>query len=253
LTPSTGECPREENASTLSQILQVGVPERYCLSQKACLGILQRASARGKELPPLLAGALNAAAGTKQQTYILQGAMIGWSEKNGPQGSGVNKDVSFTLDATDRHAVAYGKDRLYTASKTSFFMSAHEKVADTLVATDYKDPPLINDKDGADYIVRRLTPTECARLQGFPDWWCNDLGTEKPTDEEMYFWYQVFETYRDVTNPGGKMKTSNQIRKWLQNPASDSAEYKMWGNGVALPCVVFVLSGIVYYAQKSGS
>ena len=129
----------------------------------------------------------------------------------------------------------------------------HEKVADTLVATDYKDPPLINDKDGADYIVRRLTPTECARLQGFPDWWCNDLGTEKPTDEEMYFWYQVFETYRDVTNPGGKMKTSNQIRKWLQNPASDSAEYKMWGNGVALPCVVFVLSGIVYYAQKSGS
>ena len=49
------------------------------------------------------------------------------------------------------------------------------------------------------------------------------------------------------------MKTSNQIRKWLQDPASDSAEYKMWGNGVALPCVVFVLSGIVYYAQKSGS
>ena len=198
-------------------------------------------------------GALNAAAGTKQQTYILQGSMIGRSDKSGPQGSGVNEDVSFTLDATDRHAVAYGKDRLYTASKASFFMSAHEKVADTLVATDYKDPPLINDKDGADYIVRRLTPTECARLQGFPDWWCNDLGTEKPTDEEMYFWYQVFETYRDVTNPGGKMKTSNQIRKWLQDPASDSAEYKMWGNGVALPCVVFVLSGIVYYAQESGS
>ena len=198
-------------------------------------------------------GVLNAAAGTKQQTYILQGSMIGRSDKNGPQGSGVNEDVSFTLDATDRHAVAYGKDSRYTASKALFFMSAHEKVADTLVATDYKDPPLINDKDGADYIVRRLTPTECARLQGFPDWWCNDLGTEKPTDEEMYFWYQVFETYRDVTNPGGKMKTSSQIRKWLQDPASDSAEYKMWGNGVALPCVVFVLSGIVYYAQKSGS
>lgn len=33
------------------------------------------------------------------------------------------------------------------------------------------------------------------------------------------------------------------------NPYSDSAEYKMWGNGVALPCVVFVLSGIVYYSQ----
>lgn len=179
----------------------------------------------------------------------LQGSMIGRSDKNGPQGSGMNEDVSFTLDATDRHAVAYEEDKLYTASKASFFMTAHEKVADTLVATDYKDPPLINDKDGADYIVRRLTPTECARLQGFPDWWCSGLGTEKPSDEEMYFWYRTFETYRDVTNPGGKMKTSNQIRKWLQDPTSDSAEYKMWGNGVALPCVCFVLSGIVYYSQ----
>ena len=117
------------------------------------------------------------------------------------------------------------------------------------MATDYKDPPLINDRDGAAYIVRRLTPTECARLQGFPDWWCSGLGTEKPTDEEMYFWYKAFETWRKATNPGGKPKTSKQVRKWLTDPYSDFAEYKMWGNGVALPCVVFVLSGIVYYSQ----
>ena len=55
---SIGEFPREENASTLSQILQAGVPEKYYLSQKACLGILRRASARGKELPLMLARAL---------------------------------------------------------------------------------------------------------------------------------------------------------------------------------------------------
>lgn len=47
----------------------------------------------------------------------------------------------------------------------------------------------------------------------------------------------------------GKPKSRNQIVKWLRNPHSDSAEYKMWGNGVALPNVYFVLSGIVYYAQ----
>ena len=58
LTLSIGEFPREENASTLSQILQAGVPEKYYLSQKACLGILRRASARGKELPLMLARAL---------------------------------------------------------------------------------------------------------------------------------------------------------------------------------------------------
>jgi hypothetical protein len=55
---SFGEYPNGENVSTLSQILQVGVPEKYYLSQKACLGILRRASARGKQLPELLKKAL---------------------------------------------------------------------------------------------------------------------------------------------------------------------------------------------------
>ena len=53
-----GEFPNEDAASTLSQILQVKVPEKYYLSQKACLGILRRASARGKELPAVLKAAL---------------------------------------------------------------------------------------------------------------------------------------------------------------------------------------------------
>ena len=95
------------------------------------------------------------------------------------------------------------------------------------------------------YTVRRLTPTECARLQGFPDSWCADLGTDKPTDEERYFWHKVFKTYAAVT--GCKMKSDKQVAKWLKDPYSDSAEYKMWGNGVALPCVWFVLCGIVWY------
>ena len=44
-----------------------------------------------------------------------------------------------------------------------------------------------------------------------------------------------------------KPKTDNQLIKWLKNPHSDSAEYRMWGNGIALPCAVFVLAGIVYF------
>ena len=55
---NTGVSPNEEKESFLSQILQVGVPEKYYLSQKACLGILKRASARGKELPATLQTAL---------------------------------------------------------------------------------------------------------------------------------------------------------------------------------------------------
>ena len=177
----------------------------------------------------------------------VQGSMIGRDDKNGPQGSGVNEDVSFTLNATDHHAVAYPT---YCTSKNSHFTRAEKELANTLVATDYKDPPVINDmQKEPDYIVRRLTPTECARLQGFPDWWCGGLGTEDPTDDDLAFWREVFETHRKIAGTSTKPKTDKQIIKWLKNPHSDSAEYRMWGNGIALPNAYFVLAGIVYYAQ----
>lgn len=58
LTLNIGECPREENVSLLSQILEVNVPQKYYLSARACQGILTRASRRGKALPDLLKTAL---------------------------------------------------------------------------------------------------------------------------------------------------------------------------------------------------
>ena len=173
----------------------------------------------------------------------LQGSMIGRADKNGPQGSGVNEGVSFTLDAADRHALAY-------CMTTGTYIQALEEQSPTLMARDYKDPPVVNETE-PEYIVRRLTPTECARLQGFPDWWCARLETDEPTEEEIEFWTEVFEIHRSVMGTSSKPKSRNQIVKWLKNPHSDSAEYKMWGNGVALPNVYFVLSGIVYYAQFS--
>ena len=149
-------------------------------------------------------------------------------------------DAMYTLNATEQHGVAY------SSSKASFFTSAEKELANTLVATDYKDPPIVNDEDDADYIVRRLTPTECARLQGFPDWWCDELATQEPTQADIDYWKEVFETHRKVMGASSKPKSESQIIKWLKDPHSDSAEYKMWGNGVALPNVFFVLSGIVW-------
>ena len=171
----------------------------------------------------------------------LQGSMIGRADKNGPQGSGVNEDVSFTLDAADRHAVAY-------CMTTGNYTQTLKEQSPTLMARDYKDPPVVNETE-PEYIVRRLTPTECARLQGFPDWWCAGLGTDEPSEDEIEFWTEVFEIHRLVVGTSSRPKSRNQIVKWLKDPHSDSAEYKMWGNGVALPNVYFVLSGIVYYAQ----
>lgn len=138
----------------------------------------------------------------------------------------------------------HSQDTRYTFNQgqnAKFAPTFEEELQPTLVA---KGPGAIQ----SGYTVRRLTPTECARLQGFPDNWCADLGTEKPSDEEMYFWHKVFKTYSEVT--GCKMKSDKQVAKWLKDPYSDSAEYKMWGNGVALPCVWFVLCGIVWYAQS---
>ena len=57
-THNISESLREENASTLSQILMAQVPEKYYLSPKASLGILRRASSRGKQLPEVLRKAL---------------------------------------------------------------------------------------------------------------------------------------------------------------------------------------------------
>ena len=173
----------------------------------------------------------------------VQGSMIGRSDKNGPQGSGINEDVSFTLDVADRHAVAY-------CMTMGSYTQALEEQSPTLMARDYKDPPVVNEIE-PEYIVRRLTPTECARLQGFPDWWCAGLDTPEPTGEDIAFWTEVWETHRRLCNPSVKPKTERQIVKWLQAPHSDAAEYKMWGNGVALPCVWFVLSSIVFSTQLS--
>ena len=64
LMHSIGEYPSAAVESTLSQILEVRVQEKYYLSQKACLGILRRASARGKELPEVLRLALERQAST---------------------------------------------------------------------------------------------------------------------------------------------------------------------------------------------
>ena len=68
LMHSGGAYPKEENESSLSQILQVGVPKKYYLSPKACLGILRRASVRGKELPPVLKEALERQAAETEES-----------------------------------------------------------------------------------------------------------------------------------------------------------------------------------------
>lgn len=94
------------------------------------------------------------------------------------------------------------------------------------------------------YIVRRLTPTECARLQGFPDLWGYLDKKESFTDEDYTFWLGVRNTYAEINGEATKEYTKQQMLSWYNKLHSDSAEYKMWGNGIALPNALYVMQGI---------
>ena len=97
----------------------------------------------------------------------------------------------------------------YTRQTISEFVPG--SAASALKCRDYKDFTDIVQEEHMEerkYVLRRLTPTECARLQGFPDWWTD--GAE----------------------------------------GSDSAIYKMWGNGIALPCAADVIGRLAKELDK---
>ncbi len=99
---------------------------------------------------------------------------------------------------------------LYIMTTGSFINVDDKGTAYTLEARDYKDPQtLVYDEQQQRYIVRRLTPLECERLQGFPDGW-TDIG--------------------EWTDSRGK------VRK-----CTDSARYKALGNSISLPNWFYVL------------
>lgn len=94
------------------------------------------------------------------------------------------------------------------------------------------------------YIVRRLTPTECARLQGFADEWGHIEQKDNLTDEESRFWLEVRNTHARINGKKEQDYTEKQMLTWYNKLWTDSAEYKMWGNGIALPTALYCLQGI---------
>ena len=141
-------------------------------------------------------------------------------------------------------------DTVVSASKSDFFCKGTNNLTGPLLASDFTDPPIVTAPQPSGYRVRRLTPTECARLQGFPDDWTQDLAINDPTDSQLDYWWQVWASWGKAQGLK-KPKTRNQVRKWLANPVTDRALYKLWGNGIALPCAKLVLSQIVAETTKT--
>ena len=186
----------------------------------------------------------------------LQGNGIDRADTAGCNGKGWKEDVSYTLNTIDRPAVAFCTD-------TGLFNTG-ENVCTPLLARQYKDPPILSYQQGGDasenliaerkprYIVRRLTPTECARLQGFPDTWGHPDHKETLTDDEYRFWLDVRNTHAAINGKQTKDYARDQILKWYNNLHTDSAEYKMWGNGISLPTAVYVMQGIAGIKEIKG-
>ena len=169
---------------------------------------------------------------------------------------GYPTEVSKTLDTSgitptcNQGGIAIMQPDVISASKSDFFCRGNVNVAGALLASDSTEPPLVTDPGMPKYRVRRLTPTECARLQGFPDDWTQDIAISDPTDSQLDYWWQVWATWGKAQGLK-KPKTRNQVRTWLANPGTDRALYKLWGNGIALPCAKLVLSQIVAESTKT--
>lgn len=168
--------------------------------------------------------------------YCLQGNGIDRADTAGCNGKGWKEDTSYTLNTIDKPAVVCAQ-KSYTEFKD-------ESTLSTLKATGGSYGGGSENIVVKNYIVRRLTPTEYARLQGFPSWWGIVNPVENLTDEDYAFWLDVRNTYAEINGKATKEYTREQMLAWYNKLHSDSAEYKMWGNGIALPNALYVMQGI---------
>ena len=183
-------------------------------------------------------------------------------------GSGVKEDTSFTLNTVDRHAVAYRElqydsneekaamIRVYGKTGRPHFKGdaptyKELKVANTLNTFDTGESranELVAEKrKQPDWIVRRLIPLECSRLQGFPDGWAEIEPLKNPN--EFNFWREVYARSCEIKKTKPKRiilradgaKSDKALMRWHDGLHSLAAEYMMWGNGMALPNALFFI------------
>lgn len=123
----------------------------------------------------------------------------------------------------------------------SFGNLKENTVSSTLCSRDFKDATDLIVKGNR---VRKLMPIECTRLQGFPDDWGLISHKVDFSNEEYQFWLKVRNEYNKINGKKATLYSKEDMLKWYNKLHTDSAEYKMWGNGIALPCAYYVMKGI---------
>lgn len=208
--------------------------------------------------------------------YSIQGNCIDRADTATCNGCGWREKATHTLNTIDRHAVVYSIGNgqpnqisvqdvcntldcmhdqqavLYDMTHAKDVIRAYEDCSPTLqhrMGTGGNQIPIKVDRDSRKYIARRLTPLECCRLQGFPDGWDEIPDKQQFTDEEAEFWNGVRSTYARINGKAYKPTKSGSLLRWYNKLGADSARYKMWGNGIALPCAEFVLGRIAEHEK----
>lgn len=225
-----------------------------------------------------------AGSGTNQApsvVYALQGSMVGREEQNGPQGNGVNEDVCFTMNTADRHSVVYAigngqKNNTTISNKAGALTCMHDQqtvvyeidraafnqgenakydfeasdsgVNSTITA---RGPSAVSyEEQPTKWIVRRLTPLECERLQGYPDGWTvlPKIKTMSEADCELFLRAYLLDK-RLKGQTVKKTPTREQMVRWYNRLDSDSTRYRQLGNSLAIPCALRVIGGIAEYMK----
>lgn len=209
--------------------------------------------------------------------YCMAGNFV--DRNTNQNGCGVRENASFTLNTVDRHAVAYDARHHRLGGEVSGTLQAKgeggwslnyinpvlQPLPENAVGIDLyngavtgntaatlakkndgtSSGPEVAQRKTPDWIVRRLIPMECGRLQGFPDGWAE---IEPLTDlRELPFWREVYAKDCEIKGkkPNRKIMQADSeegrraLMRWHDGLHSRAAEYAMWGNGMALPNALF--------------
>lgn len=209
--------------------------------------------------------------------YCMAGNFV--DRNTNQNGCGVRENASFTLNTVDQHAVSYDARHHCLGGEVSGTLQAKgeggwslnyinpvlQPLPENTVGIDLyngavtgntaatltkkndgtSSGPEVAQRKTPDWIVRRLIPMECGRLQGFPDGWAE---IEPLTDlRELPFWREVYTKDCEIKGkkPNRKIMQADSeegrrvLMRWHDGLHSRAAEYAMWGNGMALPNALF--------------
>lgn len=201
-----------------------------------------RGNGDGTHCPPLTGDHENRVTDYTAVT-VYRSRSFGEYAADGTVSTMLAEDFKNSRDLVVEHPPVYGVDcrNVVLDAEKAHTLQAKANGGQSLNCTP---SVLTSGKSPRKYIIRRLTPLECCRLQGFLDGWGVPDYKPELTEEELAFWQGVRDTQAAIGGKQAKKYSAASLTKWYNALHTDSAEYKMWGNGIALPCAAFVLEGI---------